>query len=80
MAVYCKKCGKEFKDIRTMVHTSGGCFKNGGKEHVLYEGVVGSQYTCKHCGKTYKTLQLMAMHSGRCPKSPNGRCEPYEGH
>ena len=33
MAVYCKKCGKEFKDIRTMVHTSGGCFKNGGKEH-----------------------------------------------
>ena len=70
--VYCKYCGKEASDVRTLTacvcprHPDG---PNKGR-HVLYEGSIKSRYTCKYCGHTASSI--MTLTACMCPRHPKG--------
>lgn len=69
---YCKNCGKEFNNVRSL--TSSYCVAhpdgpNKGK-HILYEGSEKSKYTCKFCGKQFNDLRSLT--SGYCVHHPDG--------
>lgn len=69
--VYCKLCGKEFKNIKDL--SSNSCKKHpqgtySGK-HILYEGSAKTQYECVYCGKAAKTIAELT--SNKCKHNPN---------
>jgi len=76
MAVFCKLCGKKFRNAFLMLLPSQRCicasngFCKGG--HILYEGSEKDEYTCKYCGKVYKSLELMLSPAERCIASAKG--------
>lgn len=70
MAFFCKKCGRQENDIRTLVQMQ--CV-NGGKCEP-YTGHESGPYHCRKCGrqeKDIRTLVFMQCVSG-------GKCEPIE--
>lgn len=70
---FCKLCGKEFPDIRSL--TSCSCSNNKGGKHVPYEGNPKTQYVCKYCGKRFPSIR--AMTSIRCAgRNDLGQHEP----
>ena len=69
---YCKYCGQEFGNVRTL--TSAYCMRhpdgpNKGK-HTLYEGSEKSKYTCKFCGTQFNNLRSLT--SAYCLRHPDG--------
>jgi len=56
--VYCKYCGMDFPDVRTLTvntcqhHPAG----RGQQHHELYEGSEKSQYACKYSGILNKNI------------------------
>ena len=75
---FCKYCGMEFSDIRTL--TSNYCQNHpagkNGFRHELYEGSVKQQYTCKYCGQSYRTLRDLT--NNVCMRHPGGRGRKHE--
>jgi hypothetical protein len=72
--VYCKWCGMNFPDIRTLAGNT--CHHNPeGRGHVLYEGGEKPQYACKFCGQSFRTIGDMAA-TKTCGKKSNHRHEP----
>ena len=72
MAFYCKYCGREEKDVRTLVN--GNCVKSPSKKHVTYEGSNTNPFICKYCGREEKDLKVLV--NGYCSKSPSQKHEP----
>ena len=69
---FCKYCGMEYSDVRTL--TSNICQNNPagrGQRHELYEGGEKSQYTCKYCGLTYRSLRDLTANI--CQRHPEGK-------
>lgn len=66
---YCKWCGQDFSDPKSLL--ASGCPRNpNGRRHELYEGSEKAQYICKYCGMTYRTLRDLTCN--HCQKHPAG--------
>lgn len=69
---YCKYCGKEYSDVRTLTSIPCPRHPDGPSrgKHALYEGEPKDKYTCKYCGKQYSDLRTLT--SIPCPRHPDG--------
>ncbi len=77
MSEYCKYCGREYRDARTLLSLS--CPSNpNGRNHELFEGDKNGPFLCVHCGREYRTLRDLVTNS--CPRNSNGRYhDAFEG-
>jgi hypothetical protein len=73
--VYCKWCGTDFPDVRTLYINSCNLNPNGSRKHELYEGSEKAQYSCKFCGATFRTIRDMSA-TKACRAKPDKRHEP----
>jgi len=70
---FCKYCGMDFPDVRTLTvnqcqnHPAG----KHGFRHELYEGGEKPQYTCKYCGISYRNLRDLTRNN--CQRHPEGK-------
>ena len=69
---FCKYCGMDFPDVRTLTVNPCKCHPAGGNSrHELYEGGEKSQYTCKYCGMSYRSLRDLTTNI--CQRHPSGK-------
>ena len=77
---FCKLCGREYDNPRSLLHNYCPSNNYVDKRHVLFEGSRRDKYVCIYCGREYDSIR--ALVSNNCPRSPegrNGRHVPFEG-
>ena len=72
--VYCKYCGKEAQNVKSLTQNTLICHQNPeGKYHVPYEGEEKSSYECKYCGKTAPSIKSLTQNTLICRQNPQGK-------
>lgn len=78
MSEFCKVCGREYRDLRTLLNSSCTCHTPGPGRCVPFEGDKNGPLYCVHCGRTFPSLRTMAT-VGTCFSNHNHPHEPFEG-
>lgn len=77
---YCKLCGCEYENPRTLLNNYCPSNKSGNRHHLLFEGSKRNKYVCLYCGREYDSIRSLV--NNYCPQSPdgrNGKHVPFEG-
>lgn len=70
---FCKWCGTQYSDPRTLAINTCRQNPEGGK-HAIYEGAEKKEYFCKYCGRKFFDIRTLCINS--CKESPSGKHSP----
>ena len=61
--VYCKYCGREYADARSLLANSCSRHPEGKGKHELFTGPESETYVCRNCGSNYHDLASLTRNS-----------------